>query len=597
MADFQQLKTAIAEVIRQNGNEEITGDVLQFVLLEMVTALGGGYRFAGVATVSTEPQEPDGPIFYIGGKGEYRNFGTLTAVPDGSVCIFMWDGSWTARVINVTKPVDDTLTENGENPVEGGTIYAEFKKLRDAGYLLAGVALPQTAPPQDLTEKVFYIATGAGVYPNFGTGFTLPHGLNILMFDGEAWSVATVFEITSVVEQDNGFPVESGAVYEELLKKVDKVEGKGLSEEDYTHTEKVKLGELPTAAQLAELLNQKQNVLIFDPTPTMGSQAPVTSGGVYDAIKDFVTRAVEDLLYYYTKSDTYNKTEINTLLAAIKQLRFELVQELPEASIATMGIIYLVPTEDQKLKNIKDEFITLSRSEGGSTIYYWEQIGSTAVDLSAYSTTEQMNAAINAALQDYYTKVQVDDIIRATTGLLCEVTITATKDTVLVGEQTSLVVSVATKVTASDITLKRDGVVVAQGSGMGLNFSDLLTADSAGTVRYMAVLTIYGVERIVEVDVQAVDAVLYGMGTSAADITTKATARRSPEGRYQVTAVEAESSLFILVPYAMTVNGVTMGGLELPMEAAAGTVIDGVAYKCYQSSNVYDAGTYNINVY
>lgn len=598
MADFNQLKTAIAEVIRQNGNEEITGDVLQFVLLEMVTALGSGYRFAGVATPTTQPQEPDGAVFYIGAQGEYQNFtGATVTVPEGAFCIFMWNGSWVARTIGVTRPVDDTLTEGGQNPVEGGVIYAEFEKLRDAGYLFAGVAQPPSAPPQDLSEKVFYVATAGGQYPNFGTGFTLPEGLNFLLFDGEAWSVTTLLQVTADVESESNKLLTSGGAYAALQLKVDKEAGKGLSDENYTQLEKVKLGELPTAAQLAELLSQKQNVLTFDLTPLESSTNPVTSGGVYDAIKDFITKATDDLINYYLKSETYSKVEVNTLLAAVKQFRYELVPVLPEASIDTMGIIYFVPADDPKQQNIKDEYITLTRSEGGTTEYYWEQIGSTAIDLSGYSTTEEMNAAIATALEAYYTKVQTDALLAAAKGLLCDVTITTTKDTVKVGEATSLTVQVATAVNASEIILKRDGVVVAQGAGAGLNFADVLTADVAGTVKYVAMLTIGGTERTVEVDVVAVNAVLVGVALSVADVVTEVSARRTPAGRYQVTAAEAESYLFVLVPMSMTVSGVDMSGLALPMEAPTGVVVGDLAYKCYQSSNTYDAGTYDIEVY
>lgn len=134
MADFQNLKTAIAEVIKQNGNEEITGDVLQYVLLEMVTALGGGQRFGGVINPESEPSATDGAMFYIGGHGTYTNLaGISVTVSEGQIGIFMYNGTWSARIITVSKPVDQTLTEDGQNPVEGGVIYAEFVKLRAAG--------------------------------------------------------------------------------------------------------------------------------------------------------------------------------------------------------------------------------------------------------------------------------------------------------------------------------------------------------------------------------------------------------------------------------------------------------------------------------
>ena len=86
MANWQNLKEDIAAVIRTNGNEEITGEVLQYILLEMVSRMGADFGIMGVCTPATQPVEPDGRIVYIGGAGEYRNFeGAGVDVPEGSI--------------------------------------------------------------------------------------------------------------------------------------------------------------------------------------------------------------------------------------------------------------------------------------------------------------------------------------------------------------------------------------------------------------------------------------------------------------------------------------------------------------------------------
>ena len=145
-------------------------------------------------------------------------------------------------------------------------------------------------------------------------------------------------------------------------------------------------------------------------------------------IANFITRTVSDLTNYYLKSETYTQAEIQQLIAAIKQFRYQSVAELPTASADTMGIIYLVPSTNPQTQNVKDEFITISATDQGTTTYSWEQIGSTEIDLSgyytsqqtdaaintalsAYSTTSQMNAAIAAAVASYYTKTEVDALI------------------------------------------------------------------------------------------------------------------------------------------------------------------------------------------
>lgn len=76
MADYTTLKTAIAAVIKQNGNNEITGDILQNSMLSLITALGTNKQYAGVATPGTVPGTVDANIFYLAvTRGTYANFG------------------------------------------------------------------------------------------------------------------------------------------------------------------------------------------------------------------------------------------------------------------------------------------------------------------------------------------------------------------------------------------------------------------------------------------------------------------------------------------------------------------------------------------
>lgn len=108
-------------------------------------------------------------------------------------------------------------------------------------------------------------------------------------------------------------------------------------------------------------------------------------------VSGFITRSVNDLLNYYLKSETYTRTEVQALIAAIQQVSFVPVPELPEASAATLHKIYLVPSSNPKIQNVKDEYITVESS--GS--YSWEQIGSTAIDLSDYVTVQALNTALS----------------------------------------------------------------------------------------------------------------------------------------------------------------------------------------------------------
>lgn len=96
MSNYNSLKTTIDANIKQNGNQEITGQILNSVLNQMVTTLGAGYQFAGVATIepATDPGTPDAKVFYIAnGKGTYTNFGGIEVTED-EVVVLYWDSSW-----------------------------------------------------------------------------------------------------------------------------------------------------------------------------------------------------------------------------------------------------------------------------------------------------------------------------------------------------------------------------------------------------------------------------------------------------------------------------------------------------------------------
>ena len=170
-----------------------------------------------------------------------------------------------------------------------------------------------------------------------------------------------------------------------------------------------KLIDLPTNAQLTGQLATKYE------KPVGGIPDTDLSVALQTAIASFITASTQNLVYYYLKSETYSATEVDQLLAAIKQFTYEIVQTLPTASAQTVGKIYLVPSADPKTQNVKDEFITLTTIEEGTTTYSWECIGSTTIDLSNYYTKTQtdaaITAAINLALADYSTTTQVGTIV------------------------------------------------------------------------------------------------------------------------------------------------------------------------------------------
>lgn len=96
MANYATLRADIAAAIQPNGNEDITGQVLQDVLLEMVDALVG-YTLLGVAVPSLNPGTPDEDVAYLAGPGTYPHFGGAV-VPEGCVGLLLWSGTWAVQL-------------------------------------------------------------------------------------------------------------------------------------------------------------------------------------------------------------------------------------------------------------------------------------------------------------------------------------------------------------------------------------------------------------------------------------------------------------------------------------------------------------------
>lgn len=117
----------------------------------------------------------------------------------------------------------------------------------------------------------------------------------------------------------------------------------------------------------------------------------------------FITKVVNDLVNYYLKSETYSKAEVDDIVTAIKNSRFEVVATLPTTDIKT-NVIYLVPKSPSQTSNVKDEYINLDGTTAG-----WEKIGDTEIDLSDYVTTQ----ALNTALADYTTTADLTTLLAA----------------------------------------------------------------------------------------------------------------------------------------------------------------------------------------
>lgn len=123
MANYANLKAAIDTVIKANGQQEITGTVLNQTLTAMVNSLGAGYLFMGVAIPSTNPGTPDQNVFYLAGQaGTYSNFGATTL--QAGLSILKWNGTWSSETLFT---FDASITQNSANPITSGAVFEKLK--------------------------------------------------------------------------------------------------------------------------------------------------------------------------------------------------------------------------------------------------------------------------------------------------------------------------------------------------------------------------------------------------------------------------------------------------------------------------------------
>lgn len=129
MGNYKELKAAVASVIKTNGNQEITGQVLQNTLTTLISQVGANATFAGIATPDTAPGTPDQNVFYIAGQsGVYTNFGGYE-VTKNAVAFNNVSGNWVATELNLlssdfgNSAVYD-MAYSGYLPVDLGHLYS-----------------------------------------------------------------------------------------------------------------------------------------------------------------------------------------------------------------------------------------------------------------------------------------------------------------------------------------------------------------------------------------------------------------------------------------------------------------------------------------
>ena len=136
--DYKNLKDAIKAVIKENGAQEITGQIMQDTLLSIVSKLGGNKTFAGVASPATVPDTTDANIFYIAGEnGTYVNFGGAKVENEAAVFVQVGGGTWRAIYtgIQTSHGVNNQLQQEHEYfETEIGNVSADLTQFKQTEF-------------------------------------------------------------------------------------------------------------------------------------------------------------------------------------------------------------------------------------------------------------------------------------------------------------------------------------------------------------------------------------------------------------------------------------------------------------------------------
>lgn len=136
------------------------------------------------------------------------------------------------------------------------------------------------------------------------------------------------------------------------------------------------------------LAGTPQTDLILNST----SKNPIANKTVYNALADKVEVTVTNLINYYDRSQVYTKTEVRELIGAIESMTMEVVNALPSSDISTTTIYLL----KQSGSNNYDQYVYINNE--------WVKIGTTAIDLSGYVSSAQLQVAI----ADFLTEAQIN---------------------------------------------------------------------------------------------------------------------------------------------------------------------------------------------
>lgn len=399
MADYSELKQNIASVIKSNNRREITGQILQNVLNQMVGSLGENYQLAGFAEPTTNPQQPDQTLFYIAEQaGVYTNFDNIT-LGDG-LSFLMWKNSeWTSHTIGVA-----THSWVDSNYVSKAFLRQIFRVYDADGFEIL---------PNDTTSIADNIKAMVGLWTNqylsaLGLGDDGQTGAQYLTQLGDVDIDSTTLADGQVLVYDNGLWVNGQAGGVDMSVVWAALAGNTNEQINASHLTTALTGYVTSSSLSTTLADYVTTTALNTALASYASQSWVSQNYVSIAFLNRILRAYDSTDTQVQPNDT--TTAIDNLKAMVGLWTEQYLSALGQGNdgggggyITTLGqledVLLTTPSVGQALVYAEVE----------SGVYKWVN-GTAGVDMSsvwialAGSTNEQIALShLTAALSGYVT--------------------------------------------------------------------------------------------------------------------------------------------------------------------------------------------------
>ena len=286
-----EIKQKIQDWITSLGGKEIT-------LSAIMDYVGVGFAFKDSAPAAAPSS--DVPVVYIAGPGTYTGYeDDAVEVPQGSVCIFMYDGSdWSKSVLKIHEPVSVSQnTETGHADINIGEISNPVASIDDIAKVDGGI-IP-IAP--DWTSGEYMSSSGVIQTGAAQWGISAPVALqkgDVIRIKTQGYGQVAIIWLTDAV----------GSTFNMVQKAVQS--DQGLVQYSYTAADdcyvamsgKIALGDVVVEKQYAQkyalkealdnavsVLEEMEYVSTFNILPRLEKTETTTNGIRYSASKGVIT--------------------------------------------------------------------------------------------------------------------------------------------------------------------------------------------------------------------------------------------------------------------------------------------------------------------